>query len=75
MDDAEIDAAARLTYETGVLKPAKRTGWRLPWRSPRSRSEKAWKPGKPKKTTAKMGKKNRITVERGHARRLRLLRW
>ncbi|HVB44706.1 MAG TPA: HD domain-containing protein [Streptosporangiaceae bacterium] len=29
MDDAEIDATARLIYETGLLKLAKRTGWWL----------------------------------------------
>lgn len=29
MDDAEIDAAARLIYETGLLKLSKRTGWWL----------------------------------------------
>lgn len=29
MDDAEIDATARLIYETGLLKLSKRTGWWL----------------------------------------------
>jgi len=29
VDDAEIDATARLIYETGLLKLAKRTGWWL----------------------------------------------
>ena len=29
VDDAEIDATARLIYETGLLKLSKRTGWWL----------------------------------------------